>query len=407
MYACLFIVVLLVLVFQNTIMINVIAAFSVQRGILSPNEFWWSMTDFLHDSTGVELFYKIKQTHPYFYETTLLGTPMVLVLDMNATRFILDNSPDLFTVGTLKRNFFGFMRHNVGVLSGCKWQQMRHVNENVLDTGNTHRFSARFRNIISGNLLEQPTCFSEFSASAKDVTNMIVFGTRSNEPVYDAIREANRIPIFRRESQQGKQHIAAHLNDAAHGTLLGTLAELGGEHIVDQVYHFVFPMMALISIHVPRILSLIVSHENVKARFVGGVEPAFLRKCILETFRLNSPVLSFFRRSTQQVLGYPQGTEFLILSNPILRNADVFQQPDEFVPDRWTDALTRSHFNIVFGLGPQRCPGKDLSLDILQCYITAYLSLGLGFRLQNENVLFFDRPRVKYAINPYKLRFVH
>lgn len=420
--ATVIIILIIIIYYWNTIMINIICIAIVKRGILAPNEFWWGVTDSLHDSTGVELFYKIKEDYPQFYQTNILGKPIVSVLDINTVKEILDNSPDVFTVGTFKYNFFkSFMSKNVGVLSGDEWINLRRINEDVLDTGNTHQYSTTFNEIINASLLDLlPTDFDDFNISAKNITEMIIFG--NNHPdqnyIYDAITEANKLPIFTPSKVNSYIKSQIYINDSLRNPMANTLINSLGQYTTgpwqnylnDQVYHFVFPMVSLITIHVPRILALIITHSEVKNKLLQLInqnDSAYLRKCIMETLRLNSPVVSFFRKSTQNALGFPMETDFLILTNPILRDPKIFTNPNQFEPDRWTHELMISRYNIIFGLGPQRCPGKDLSLNILQNYLTNYISSidMTKLRVVNDDVLFMDRPRVSYAINPYKIKF--
>ena len=59
--AVIIVIILLIMIILNRdmIMINTIAYIGIKRGILSPNEFWWNISDMLTDPTGIKLFYKI------------------------------------------------------------------------------------------------------------------------------------------------------------------------------------------------------------------------------------------------------------------------------------------------------------------------------------------------------------
>ena len=120
-----------------------------------------------------------------------------------------------------------------------------------------------------------------------------------------------------------------------------------------------------------------------------------LRKCILETLRLNNPVVTTFRtlmpdqyvfptfpthhhptnpQNQSKNPTYTKGDQFLILNNPVLRDPEYFTQPNSFLPNRWTPEMENSYYAIMFNQGPQKCPGKDLAIFILQSFTTHYLN---------------------------------
>lgn len=410
--ASIIIIILIVMYYWTTIMINIICVVSIKRGILSPNKLWWSISDLLSDPTGVELFYKVKKNYGAFYKTNILGNPTILVTDVTIAKTIFDNSPDVFAVGTLKWDFFKtFMPRNVGVLSGSDWRHMRSINESVLNTGRDHDLMDHFNSIITSNLsYSLPMNFAQFNDSAKSITSSIVFGVYKNDTIYNIFTDVNKIPIGQlNKSDSSRELIYDRLTNPQPNTLVSLLNihDVPKGYLIDQVYHFVFPMVALITIHVPRIIALIIAHDHVKNKLLDtSVSPLpYLSNCIMEALRLNSPVISFFRKSTEPVFSFPSETDFLILANPILRDPAIFYSPDEFIPSRWTSTLMKSHYNIIFGLGPQRCPGRDLSLNILQKYISSYLIHMEHLKLVDESILFIKKPQIAYAINPYKIKF--
>lgn len=105
----------------------------------------------------------------------------------------------------------------------------------------------------------------------------------------------------------------------------------------------------------------------------------FLRKCILEALRINNNVVSLFRTAAEQVdfgngYTFPEGTQFFVFTNPILRNPEYFDRPEEFRPNRWRRELEESHLaSISFSRGPQRCPGKDIVILVVMRYIANFL----------------------------------
>ena len=92
----------------------------------------------------------------------------------------------------------------------------------------------------------------------------------------------------------------------------------------------------------------------------------------METLRLNNPVITTFRTLTsdftfQGGYSFKKGTQFLILNNPILREKEFYKEPNKFIPSRWTPEMEKSFYAISFNQGPQKCPGKELAIYLLQC----------------------------------------
>lgn len=80
-----------------------------------------------------------------------------------------------------------------------------------------------------------------------------------------------------------------------------------------------------------------------------------LRKSIGATSR-------FIRVAPRQDLRYnkyvlPAGTAVSMSVMPLHRNANVFSDPDAFIPDRWLEKNTKSDL-FVFGKGPRMCGGQ-------------------------------------------------
>ena len=103
-------------------------------------------------------------------------------------------------------------------------------------------------------------------------------------------------------------------------------------------------------------------------------ELSYTRQCILESLRLNNLVVTTFRTLLQDFTfdnkySFKKGTQFLILNNPVLREKEYFEKPDQFIPERWTPEMEKSYYAISFNQGPQRCPGKELAIYIMSSFI--------------------------------------
>ncbi len=133
---------------------------------------------------------------------------------------------------------------------------------------------------------------------------------------------------------------------------------------------------------------------------------SYMRKCILEMFRLNNAVNSTFRGLTKSFTFensdqvFEKGTQFAFFNNSILR--DLFESPNQFVPSRWTTELEGSHTALMFNQGNQRCPGKELVISLLTQGVTKYLDLTKG---TIETNIKLDTNFIPYMLNPCTITF--
>lgn len=96
-----------------------------------------------------------------------------------------------------------------------------------------------------------------------------------------------------------------------------------------------------------------------------------LTGCIYETFRLHPSIPSGGLRVTPKeglVIGdrfIPGNTTVLTPQYTLARREDCFEQPEEFVPERWTtrpDMVRNKEAFMPWGVGPYMCVGKNLGL---------------------------------------------
>jgi len=140
-----------------------------------------------------------------------------------------------------------------------------------------------------------------------------------------------------------------------------------------------FPILGIYSLIIPRLLVLLYNHQHILRNVIKEINKnkdnyPYLRKCILETLRLNNPVVTTFRTLLKDFkfddnYKFKKGTQFLILNNPVLREKEYFKFPNKFIPERWTTKMEQSYYSISFNKGPQRCPAKELSISLIQLFI--------------------------------------
>lgn len=417
-----FIILFLTNKYSTQIRGHIMVILTVLRGIVSTNCFWWRISDFYHDKTGIDLYYETKGNNKT-KTFNVFGKNITIVFDINFIKQILDNSPEIFGVGKIKYDFFkSFMRHNVGVSEGCPWKNRRKLNEVVLESDIEHHSIPHFNTIIDNNMKILPTTSKEFFSLGQKITFNIVFGENEPfKPIFNMLREANSIlPLISMEPKIDKKtieqyydYIKRHIDNPIEGSLIylsksnpnNTL--ISDTELLHQVPHWIFPMQGLFSIGVPKLLILLLNHPAIlhKAIFNISKTDKYIRNCILEMFRLNCPVNSTFRTTLYDYTldenhKLKKGDQLLIINNPVMRDPNVFREPNRFIPERWNSNLEKSYYALMFNQGHQRCPGKELAISLISYTTNIYL---LRIK-ENLNTIKFipklDTSYIPQMINP-------
>ena len=317
---------------------------------------------------------------------------------MDFVKQLLDNSPFIFGVGQFKYDFFkSFMKYNLGVSEGCPWKQRRIFNEHVLSTD---IFSSSYNNSIKEILLKHglPKTGKEFDNIGQLVAMKIVFNENEiYKPLFNVISSANSIDavvdrsanIPETEISKYNDYIRKHINNPKENSLmfLTQNSDLTEEEILHQVPHWIFPINGAVTNISVRLLLLLSNHPEILSKVKQEISNTktigdlhYLRKCVLETCRLNNPVNSTFRTllkdySFDKQYSFKKGDQFLVLNGPILRESKAFPQPNKFIPERWNPKLEKSYYAIMFNQGPQMCPGKELAIFIIKSFVVNYLCL--------------------------------
>ncbi|XP_059893994.1 putative cytochrome P450 120 [Gadus macrocephalus] len=159
------------------------------------------------------------------------------------------------------------------------------------------------------------------------------------------------------------------LENDKHG-LVGSLGSLPLPHPICASQHLLLFISALI----PKALaSLLTSFtlalsgpQQEKMRQRAKAEPEFLRCLLLEVQRLWPPFIGGRRiankDTTIEGFSVPRGQVVMYVSHAVHRDPEVFQQPDHFLPDRWTGRNAgQEHLLCCLGNGPRNCIGDTLT----------------------------------------------
>lgn len=428
---------LFIIVNWNNILINYMVFFIINRGLINPNCFWWNMSSLLlNDPNGVNLYNKLKIQYNDFVPINIAGTNMYLINNIDHIKEILNNSPNTFCVGRLKYNFFKpFMKLNVGVSKGCPWKRRRILNDEVLFNNQLH-INANYYNYHINKILEKhiPINFTEFQETAKHIISRIVFNKEIiPEQIFKIFIIANTPwavinPNFKLPNDINtfyRNFIWKELQNPRPNSLVSlcTNSNLEKEELIDQVPHWIFPIGGIIHTVTSRLLVMLCNNERVFKKLIRQLRQIdindvndinseiYLRNCILETLRLNNLVTSTFRTLCEDYTfkdgkSFNKGTQFLILNNPILREKECFIEPDKYIPERWNDKLEESYCSIMFNQGPQKCPGKEISIFLIKSFIIHYLKHS-GVLYGDRNIITqkIDKNNIPQMINPCQITF--
>lgn len=367
----------------NTIKLNVMVYLIIHRGLLAPNCFWWKVSEtILKDASGVDMYNQLKNDHPNdsFVKLSMWGRTIHMVTEPKYLPPILNNSPFIFGAGKHKKRFFGtFMKGNVGISEGCPWKYRRSLNEFVLNSRQSHLYLPQYSKDINKLLIRypKPSNYQQFLFLGKKLAGLVVFNDPNpSDTVFKILSESNTPwSLLFNIPQPSKEAYTQYIKQELAHPRPGSMVELGKKfgasdyEMINQIPHWVFPIAGLIAVAVPRVMVLVWNTPRVYEKIKHGAGPSYLRKCILETFRLNNQVVTLFRTLLQDYTfengeHFKKGEQFVIFTNPIMRSSR-FAFPDAFVPERWGDPeLEKSYFSLMFSQGPQNCPGKDIALDL-------------------------------------------
>jgi len=130
-----------------------------------------------------------------------------------------------------------------------------------------------------------------------------------------------------------------------------------------------------------------------------------IRNVINETMRLYPPawVVDRISLDDDHVLDYhlPKGTVWIIFIRGMHRNPKYWDQPDQFIPDRWNDPQLNKEAYMPFGAGPRLCIGEHFAMMEMELILTEIIRLWdikLISKVVTEKPLVTLRPLEKVLI---------
>jgi cytochrome P450 len=142
---------------------------------------------------------------------------------------------------------------------------------------------------------------------------------------------------------------------------------------------------------------------------------AYLHAAIKETLRLHPPApLLVPRESTENINLFdykiPAGTRFIINGWDIGRDPDVWERPDEFMPERFIGSnvdYKGLHFGLIpFGVGRRTCPGigfAEATISFALASLLYYFDSDLPNEMKGK---MFDMSEINGLVVRKKLNFI-
>lgn len=151
--------------------------------------------------------------------------------------------------------------------------------------------------------------------------------------------------------------------------------------------------------------ALLAQHPDIKEKFqaeidtlLDGEPPTvdslsrlrYTQWVIKETLRLYPPVWMILREATSEQtidgVTFPKGTMFIFTAYPLHRDPVLYEQPHDFIPDRWANDFEKSLPKAAyfpFGIGARTCIGNGFAMMEAQL-ILATLAQHFDLELMTE-----------------------
>lgn len=184
----------------------------------------------------------------------------------------------------------------------------------------------------------------------------------------------------------------------------------------DQLLHWIFPMHNVLLISIPVYLTLMNTFpehfEKVKEEIDEGVDvrrqDTFLHYTVQESLRLYGIVTSLLRTAASDMkleidetkYKFSKGDQLMISSVYINRNEECFPDNHKYIPERWKDIPEDSQCDIIFNIGPQVCPGSNLTQIMIKKFAYNIIK-HYNIRVISPNL---DRNNLPDLISPWDIK---
>jgi cytochrome P450 len=362
---------------------------------------------------------------------------IVLVLDDDDVRRVLDASPDPYSTATREKRaaLSRFEPHGVLISDAADRPDRRRFNEAVLDTGRPlHHLAGplaaaarheartlRTQVAAAGGTLDWPAFTAAWYRLARRVT--LGDAARDDTALTDLLARlraranwAVSAPPRPALTDALLDRVRAYLDRAEPGSLAAVAAATPADAhtaAVDQVPQWLFAFDAA-GMAAFRALALLAAHPGELAAARAEIAPGpgtpaelpALRTAVLEAVRLWPTTPVILRETTAETeLGgatLPPGTLVMICCAFFHRDDERHTWADDFTPRLWAADRTPAAL-VPFSGGPAVCAGQDLVLFLTSTFLAALLD-GQGVAQTSRPVIRPGRP-LPGTLDPFRLRF--
>ena len=383
-----------------------------------------------NDPLAIHNHRKLEKKYDDYVETYIITNQKnYYILKPKLAKEILNNSPLFFNAGLLKDNFFKqVMPNNLGIakcdslssLQKCPWKKLRTFNDSIMGSKTLSLLPHHIQNVLENQI---PLKIEDWKRIAFEITATIIYGDYKSHSLLEEFYEEYEKPGFLKSQwyQQYVQNIQSNknsnsliniMNDVANEMMKNSGQKMELQVFLDQIPHIFAPTIFMIHFLIPNLMSIILNFEDIKLRIKEEINKndfdilsknTFLHHCVIEHIRLFNTIniniqrTSKFKQRLSNGLELEEGDQIFILFSSILRDEEIFKNPDTFEPNRWE---TNDDPEIVFGIGKQKCISVNYTPIIYKSII--YLLL------KNHDMKIVS-PKLEsktiYNINPYTIEF--
>ena len=350
------------------------------------------------------------------------------ILDASFAKQMLIDSPHLFGPGKMKEHFFRqFMPNNVGIsrcsmkADRCPWNKMRQFNDAALGSVEMTPFYKCIGDIVKNSITTPLLNVYDFKQFSNRVAAESIYGSKDDtqnnenaELIKTFMSSIDDNLLKSRFYKRYLKHLHENYETAPHCSMLhyANVYRNDAQNIIDdQIPHWFAPFVFMFSYLVPNLLCVILNFKEIYTKIMNEMDnfdllskSTYLHYCVIEHIRLFNTININLQRTVEQDMNYygydfKKGDQLFIGFANILRDNSLFNNPDDFIPERWASKPSEEQ-KIVFSVGPQQCPSRNIS-PVYYKAIIYHLLKNYSYKVESPKL----KNKTLYFINPYNIRF--
>lgn len=403
---------------------NILLGLIKLAGITNFNRIGSEIINFTSDPIMIKYHRELQKKYKSVVKTCIVTQGFqCYILDPELSKKILMDSPEKFSAGFAKEKFFKkFMPHNVGIAkclkTECPWKKQRQFNELALGTNYKTPFFNCIPKLVNKNITKKPTNIWDFREISYNLITEIIYGNDKNVKTMKQFMEMINSEDIVIDTPFYKEYIKDLNNNYRNAPECSLLhyankyRNNSSEIIDDEIPHWFLPFIFVVHFLIPNMLCVLLNNPRIYSRVVKEAKDkhfdiysktTYLHFCVIEHIRLFNTININIQRTVNYDNNYngiefKKGEQIFLLFSSILRNEKEFKKPDEYIPERWKKKSIDEQ-NIVFGVGPQTCPSKQISPVLYKSFFVDLL------RKYDFNFVAPKLDKELYYINPYHIRF--